>query len=648
MLNVKKSLVIVLFASILLLAAITSSAIPGSNQTGTLADAPMLESYISGQLLVGMEQPVSLSGHGANPNINLFQANLDVISITDLTDISEFVSGHGAMPLGPYEGRQILLVELDESEDLLEAIIALEEDPLVSYAELNLLGKACSVPRSSYLNDFWNYEKIEADLALNITSGSSEVLVGILDAGSNSHPALAANVDEGLGRNFLLGDNWYYESYDQIDDDYGHGVYSSGVAIGAAGNNDDGNIGVAFETSLVPLKIWDGSGIGDVAAFIQAVAYAEYAGISILNLGGGWSSNSELQAMKDAISAYSGLLVAAAGNNGNDLDDPANAFYPASFDLPNIIAVAASNQDDELCQFSNYGMAVDLVAPGENVLNASTYWHWNIDEGWYTEFGYEAWSGTSASAPHVAAAAALIKSIAPELTAAEIKMAILDNVDYCQTLDGLVLTEGRLNVYRALSSLAPLNTVTVSYDANGGSGAPSPQTAAPPFNMSSTEPTRSDYIFLGWSVNSNAEIGEYQPDEVFADNSNTTLYAVWLPDDQPIVFFDNALEYDYDWEIEEWVLSCPLTALLPANYLITVEAVVLGVEYDPNDPEHEGYYEYIEQGEFLFGSDVIGIIFPDGLAWYNELLYEITVKVYDSSSNLLASDFCSTNIIQPK
>jgi subtilisin family serine protease len=181
-------------------------------------------------------------------------------------------------------------------------------------------------------------------------------------------------------------------------------------------------------------------------------------GIPILNLSGGWTGIGDFQAMRDAVEAYSGLLVAAAGNEGNDNDAPGTAYYPAALDCANIISVAASNQNDELCGFSGYGaLTVDLAAPGSDILSTVDYWLWSIEEGWYTEPGYEAFSGTSAAAPHVAGAAALLKSVDPGLSTADIKAAILGNVDYCAGLDGLVLTNGRLNVYAALSSIGQAN-----------------------------------------------------------------------------------------------------------------------------------------------------------------------------------------------
>ena len=250
-----KKVLVVLIACCLMLAALPSSAIPNNSQTGTLPDLLLPESYVEAQILVGMEQPLSLAGHGANPNINPFQGNLDIVSITDLTDISEFARGHGAISPAPYQGRQILLVELDENEDILEAITTLESDPLVSYAEPNLIGRLCSAPPSNpYSGGIWNYDKIGADTISSITGGSPDIRTGILDSGMNEHPALAACIDYDLAWNFLTCDSWRYSSHEEIQDDNGHGTFVAGVAAGVIGNNDEGFIEKLSDVKLIPLS----------------------------------------------------------------------------------------------------------------------------------------------------------------------------------------------------------------------------------------------------------------------------------------------------------------------------------------------------------------------------------------------------------
>jgi subtilisin family serine protease len=268
--------------------------------------------------------------------------------------------------------------------------------------------------------------------------------VAVIDTGVDaSHPFLAGRLLPGVS---------FVE--DQDEDISGHGTHVSGI-IGATGDNGEGVIGVNWDVTLIPLKIWDGGGNGSEAELIAALAYAECLEIPILNISGGWYGSGNFQSMRDAIDAYSGLIVAAAGNGSNDNDDPYEAFYPAAFGCANIIAVAASGREDELTSFSGYGAAsVDLAAPGSDILSTVDYWLWDYEEDWYTAPGYEAWAGTSMAAAHVAGAAALLQAAEPNLSAAEIKAAIINTVDHSAALNGLVLSNGRLNVYGALDSLA--------------------------------------------------------------------------------------------------------------------------------------------------------------------------------------------------
>ncbi|MCL1873495.1 MAG: S8 family serine peptidase [Clostridiales bacterium] len=505
------------------------------------------EGYVPGQLLVGMEYAIPLSTSDNTPNSAPFALfpDVEIVSIRDLTDVSDIlpdsVSG-GNNPVATnefntYNGRQILLVELDSNSetDMLEAIRVLEENPLVAYAEFNFIGSAYTLPRKEP-NDpgfpmLWGMDKIMAPEAWYLCTGSDwnsqensyEVMVGVMDTGVDyTHPDLG-NVDLVRGRNFCPGENYL----DPMDD-YGHGTHVSGT-IGAVGDNDEGVVGVSWEVTIVPLKIWK-YGYGSEAELIRAIVYSECISIPILNLSGGWVSASHIfdpQAMKDAVEAYSGLLVASAGNFGNDNDNLESPFtsYPASLDCDNIISVAASYYDDELCGFSSYGAeTVDLAAPGDNIWSTVPYWYnlWSY---------YDYMGGTSMAAPHVAGTAALVKAYGLELgkslSTADIKEAILDSVDHSAYLEELVLTEGRLNTYEALKHVDP-PFVTLTYDANGGIGAPPPQMEDSGIvSISMLEPERNGCDFLGWATSPDLTNPIYPPGGTIEIYSDTTLYAVW-------------------------------------------------------------------------------------------------------------------------
>ena len=434
-----------------------------------MADTPdaLLDfGYVPGQLLLGLENPVFLSDYGPNARDTDIFADLlpgvsgvDVLSIIDLTDVSEFTDNGAQKRIGS----QILLLELDiegmnreEAKDYMrDCIEILEEAAGVLYAEHNLLGSACYTPiepNDPYFDSLWGMKQIQAPEAWELTTGSRGVVVGILDSGIDyDHDDLAANVDATLGHNFLRDNPFWGYAENDVMDDLGHGTHVSGI-IAALADNDEGVVGVCHEVTLVPLKIWDSRGYGSEAEFIRALAYAEHMGIEILNVSGRWKSFENwyegYQGMKAAVQAYSGLIIAAAGNDAgwdDDGDEELGPYvsYPASLGYANIISVAASNMEDELCEFSSKNaQLIDLAAPGEEIYSTLPW-------------GYAAWRGTSMATAHVTGTAALLKAYNPELTVAEIKAAILENVDMVAGLNGTVLTNGRLNTFNALSAVEP-------------------------------------------------------------------------------------------------------------------------------------------------------------------------------------------------
>ena len=153
------------------------------------------------------------------------------------------------------------------------------------------------------------------------------------------------------------------------------------------------------------------------------------------------------------------LVVVAAGNNAwdNDVDGPGQSL-PASLDLPNIISVAASTQDDQLASVSNYGLtSVDLAAPGDGIGSTMPLF---LDPT--TPYGLTG-AGTSTAAPHVAGAAALLLARNPNLSYAQLKDLILTNVDPLPAVAGKTVSGGRLNIYRALAAApAPAGTLASS------------------------------------------------------------------------------------------------------------------------------------------------------------------------------------------
>ena len=370
--------------------------------------------------------------------------------------------------------RQILEIKLPEGsskENVLNVIQQLEEIEGIKYAGPNYFYyPASTTPNDPYwlLGHQWGLMKINAPAAWDITTGSSNVRVGIIDTGIAYHDDLYANVVPG----------WSFNGFGTNDTFY-HGTYIAGI-IGAFGNNNEGISGVNWNVSLVPLKFATGvkpygsiNG-GRSTEAISAINYAKNNNISIINFS--WITDND-NSLLTAIRGYSGLFVCAAGNENKNINSNASPIYPASWSGNNIITVGASNSDDTLWinpapnapandKGSNYGSnAVDLFAPGGLDLNPSspTYGRGNPTTD-NTSSWYVYPSATSYAAPYVAGVAALIKAMHPGMHASTIKRVILENVDVKPGLIGYCVTGGRLNAYSALSAaIAAINDVSAYF-----------------------------------------------------------------------------------------------------------------------------------------------------------------------------------------
>jgi subtilisin family serine protease/subtilisin-like proprotein convertase family protein len=299
---------------------------------------------------------------------------------------------------------------------------------------------------------------IDAPEAWDLTIGSRSVVVGVIDSGVDyNHPDLAANIWTNPGE--IAGDgkdndgNGYIDDVHGYDfanndgdpfDDYGHGTHVAGT-IGAIGNNNLGVAGVNWLTQIMGLKFLGANGSGATSAAVSALNYAtmmEGRGVNIRVTNNSWGGGAFSQAMSDAIAASGAaemLFVAAAGNAATNIDT--TPYYPASYALPNVITVAATDRNDALASFSNYGTAtVDLAAPGSSIYST------------YLNNSYVSMSGTSMATPHVSGAAALAWSYAPSATYQQVRDAMFDGVDELAGLSDKTITGGRLNVYNTLAA----------------------------------------------------------------------------------------------------------------------------------------------------------------------------------------------------
>ena len=347
----------------------------------------------------------------------------------------------------------------------------------VAFVEPNDILYATTDPNDTRFPDLWGLRNIGqviagvagtpgADIgaatAWDVTRGSRNVVVGVVDTGVDySHPDLAGNVWSapakfsvpiaGLTITCAAGTHGFNAITKTCDpfDDNGHGTHVSGT-IGASGNNGVGVVGVNWLANVMALKFLSAGGAGTTADAINAIEFAVQvkavfgAGANVRVLSNSWSGGAFSQALLNEINRANQnemLFVAAAGNSGSNNDTtPA---YPSSYSAPNVVAVAATNNQDGLASFSNYGAnSVHLGAPGVQVL--STY-----------AGDYRFLSGTSMATPHVSGAAALVLSRCAQTATAPLKALLLSNVDLIASLSGKTTTGGRLNVARAVDACGP-------------------------------------------------------------------------------------------------------------------------------------------------------------------------------------------------
>jgi subtilisin family serine protease len=363
----------------------------------------------------------------------------------------------------PIDSIDAALVSVDpnETEAATEALL---RQRVVQYVEPNFVLRANRLPNDRLFGEQWGLRNLGqyggkpgADIgatgAWDVSTGAN-VTVAVVDTGIDfAHPDLAPNawsnpadppngvdddhngfVDDVHGANFI-GENG------NPNDDAGHGSHVAGI-IGAKGNNAIGVAGLDWDVKLMALKFLDANGEGNTADAANAIDYAISHGARVINAswGGPAFSLALYQAVKRA-GDRGVVFVAASGNDGKNADVKPD--FPAAFDLPNVISVAATGASDELVDFSNYGpVTVDLAAPGDDIESTVPR---NVDSS-----GYASFSGTSMATPYVSGAVALYLSHFPQASGDQARSAILQTVDKLPSLAGKVATGGRLDILNSL------------------------------------------------------------------------------------------------------------------------------------------------------------------------------------------------------
>jgi len=350
-------------------------------------------------------------------------------------------------------GTQVVKVPVGLSIE--EAIALYAENPDVLSVQPNYQIELLDVPDDPDFSIQWgllNTGVPGADIhvvpAWDHSTGSSAVLIAIPDTGIDiSHPDLAGNIwtnsreipgngidDDGNGYiDDVNGWDFFNDDSSPLDDN-GHGTHVAGIA-GAVGNNGFGITGVMWGTKILPLKVIGASGYGYESDAIEAVLYAQAQGAQVISIS--WGSYGESLALKDALEGYPGLVVCAAGNSAQDND--LYPLYPASYPSGNIISVTATDDQDNLASFANYGMGtVDIAAPGVGIYST------------VPGSGYDMRSGTSMATPFVAGVAGLVLSEQGNIDGAELADILISSADRLSSLEGKVSSSGRVNAEGAI------------------------------------------------------------------------------------------------------------------------------------------------------------------------------------------------------
>jgi subtilisin family serine protease len=406
------------------------------------------------------------------------------------TDSIDLIIGK---PLKVFSAVDAKLVKLDTGRKRSQSELSqLSGHPCVEYVEPNYIltlentelsreapGLRKKPNDPDFLKDLlWGLDKIEAEKAWDIFTGHNEaVIIAIIDTGVDyKHPDIQPNM--WINTKEIAGNGIDDDANDCIDDVYGcnftevvkynekgnpiysgnifnengynaHGTHIAGI-IAAVGDNGVGIVGVNWSAKIMAIKIVSNGTNLSTSDAKSAIEYAQKMGAKIIN--SSWHINAEdsPKVLYDAIKLAKDagiLFVTAAGNQSSNIDPPLDNKYaclqcPASFDLDNIISVAATDRNDKLFS-SNFGLnSVDIGAPGEEIYSTVPLS--------YSEIPYSFDSGTSMAAPYVVGVAALLWSLKPHLTYRQVKEIILSTVDPIDSLEGKTVTGGRLNAYKAL------------------------------------------------------------------------------------------------------------------------------------------------------------------------------------------------------
>lgn len=364
-------------------------------------------------------------------------------------------------------GNGLYRVNLPKMVSVNLAVDTFQARPGVQFAQPDFKVSLASTPNDPSFGSLWGLDQISAPAAWNASTGTGRTIVAVIDTGvAYNHPDLQANMWRNAGeiagngidddRDGYVDDVYGYDFANNDAnpmDDNGHGTHVSGT-IGAVGNNGIGVSGVDQHAKIMALKFLDSSGSGYLSNAVRAVNYAVARGAKVINMSFGGGGYDAAMATALANARTKGVIVViAAGNDGTNNDS--SPVYPANYAGENLVAVAATDSNDKLASFSNYGKStVDIAAPGVSIYST-------LPNGKYGTY-----SGTSMATPHVAGAMALVWDAHPTWTYKQVIASVLNSAERLTALTGKVAT-GRLDVAKAIVDNAGGTTPPPAKDTTG-------------------------------------------------------------------------------------------------------------------------------------------------------------------------------------
>ena len=363
----------------------------------------------------------------------------------------------------------VLKSETKSTKELMEE---LSESDNIEYVEPNYIKQFFWTPNDTYFNDYqWAHYNDGTDGTTDADIDTTEMwdiennnatstIIAVIDSGVHyTAQDIAQNMWNGTGcvddTNTPISGGCPYHGWDYIDNDnnpddttnsnnghQGHGTFITSI-LSSTINNTEGVAGTSRYNTIKTMAVrFDLT----VSEEIKAINFAKYNGAKVINASFGGESFS--QSEKDAIDAFGGIFVASSGNGGSDEigdNNDTTPIYPCNYTSENIICVGASDSDDHLTSFSNYGAtSVDLVAPGEDIIGFGY-----LNNSWQYAIG----AGTSFATPYTAGVSAILYAHNNALTQTQVKDLILDNVDDL-SLSSKIATGGRLNANKSLLDLS--------------------------------------------------------------------------------------------------------------------------------------------------------------------------------------------------